>query len=321
MSYAPATTKPAVPIVVVPVGVVRPAAPLYSNLGKGAKDLLSKGFPSTHKVEVTTSAENGFQFVSSAEKKQANKADVVVGTFQPKYKIISRGIELIGTFDTANQIKGELSMENLLVPGVKGTFKAQTGASSDIEAALEYKHEAGTFTSTIVHNPIAASTLLSATATVSRQAITAGLESKYAIGSNLPGTLTTVTGALNYKAATHDLTAFVKSDAPSVTDGGAAPRLYSLGAHLHYTPSKESSFASSLDYDLQKNTIKVTIGGSQKLDARTETKAKYSSDGRLGLGVAQQLTPAVKATLGTELNTFDLAGTTPKFGVHFEVRA
>jgi hypothetical protein len=209
MSYAPATSKPAVPIVVVPVGVVRPAAPLYSNLGKGAKDLLSKGFPSTHKVEVTTSAENGFQFVSSAEKKQANKADVVVGTFQPKYKIISRGIELIGTFDTANQIKGELTMENLLVPGVKGTFKAQTGASSDLEAAFEYKHEAGTFTSTIVHNPIASSTLLSATATVSRQAITAGLESKYAISTNLPGTLTTVTGALNYKAATHDLTAFV----------------------------------------------------------------------------------------------------------------
>jgi len=319
MSYAPA--KPvSVPVVVVPTAV-RPAAPPYSNRAKGAQDLLSKGFPSTYKVEVTTSADNGVQSVSSAEKKQANKADVVVGTFQPKYKLASRGLELTGTFDTDNQIKAELALDNLFVPGVKGTFKAQTGASHDLEAAFEYKHELGTFTSTFVHNPTSAKTLLSATATVSRQSVTAGVESKYSLAPAQPGTLTTVTGALNYKAATHDLTAFVKSDAGSVTDGGDAPRLYSLGAHLHYTPSKESSFASSLDYDLQKNTIKVTIGGSQKLDARTETKAKYSSDGRLGLGVAQQLTPAVKATLGTELNTFDLAGTTPKLGVHFEVRA
>jgi hypothetical protein len=318
MSYAAPTTKPVV--VVVPVAV-RPAAPLFSNLGKGSKDLLSKGFPSTYKVEVTTSAENGVNFVTSAEKKQAKQADVIVGTFQPKYKLTSRGLELTGTVDTDNQIKAELALEDLFVPGLKGTFKAQTGANHDVEVAFEYKHEAATFTSAFVHNTVSAKTLLSTSATASRQAFTAGVESKYSLAPAQPGSLTTVTGALNYKAATHDLTAFVKSDAGSATDGGEAPRLYSLGAHLHYTPSKESSFASTLEYDLQKSTAKVTVGGSQKLDASTEVKAKYASDGRLGLGVAKQLTPVVKATLGTELNTFDLAGSTPKFGVHFEVRA
>jgi hypothetical protein len=318
MSFA--APAPAVKPIAVPVVAVRPAAPLYSNLGKGAKDLLSKGFPSTYKVEVTTTAENGVQFVTSAEKKQANKADVVVGTFQPKFKLASRGLEVIGTVDTNNQIKAELALENAF-PGLKATLKAQTGAAHDLEAVLEYKHEVGTFASTLVYNPVTAKSVFSANATISRQAVTAGVETKYSILAGQAGVLNNVTGVLNYKATTHDLTAFVKSDAGSVTDGGVAPRLYSVGAHLHYTPSKETSFASSLDYDLQKNSIKVTIGDSVKLDARTEGKAKIGSDGLLSLSVAQQLTPVVKATLGTELNTFDLAGSTPKFGVHFEVRA
>jgi hypothetical protein len=318
MSFAAPTAKP-VPVVVVPVAV-RPAAPLYSNLGKGAKDLLSKGFPSTQKVEVTTSADNGVNFVTSAEKKQLNKADHIVGTFQPKYKLASRGLEVSATVDTDNAIKAELVLEDLFVPGFKGTFKGLTGVNHEVEAAFEYKHEAATFTSSFVHQPVSAKTLLAATATVSRNALTAGVESKYALSAASAGSLTSVVGALNYKAATHDITAFVKSDARSGTEGDAS-RLLSVGASVYYTPSKESSFASTLDYDVEKNAIKVTIGTAQKLDVTTEAKAKFSSDGRLGLGVGKQLYPSVKVTLGTELNAFDLAASTPKFGAHFEIKA
>jgi hypothetical protein len=299
----------------------RPAAPLFSNLGKGPKDLLSKGFPLTHKVEVTTAAENGVQFVSTAERKDKDKAPHVVATFQPKYKVAARGVDFTGTVDTDNLIKAELGLEDLLVPGLKTLVKAQSGAQHEIEATLEYKQEVGTFTSTLVHHPVTSHTHLSASATVSRNALTAGFESKYSLAPNHPGTLKHVTFALNHKNASQDLTVFAKSEAGSATEGGAAPRLVTLGAHLHYTPSKEVSFASSLDYDLQKNAVKVTFGGSQKVDAATETKAKFSSDGRLNLAVARQVHPSVKATLGTEINTFDVAGSTPKFGVHFEVKA
>lgn len=334
----------------VPVKGVRPAAPLFSNLGKAPKDLLSKGFPSSHKVEVTTTAEKGVSFVSTVEKKQG-KTDHVVGTFQPKYKLSARGLELAATIDTDNQIKAELSLEDLFVPGVKSVVKSQTGANHDSEVSFEYKHEMGTFNSALVYNPVSAKGLVSTSATVYRNSFTVGFESKYAIAPAQPGSLSSVVGAVNYKATTHDLTAFVyapppppirrgsfvlrpsrvflcdclannsKSDAGTATDGGAAPRLLSAGAHLYYTPSTDLSFASSLDFDVQKNAIKVTLGGSRKVDPNTEVKAKISTDGRLGLGFAKQVYPSVKATLGTELNTFDLAGSTPKFGLHFEVKA
>lgn len=313
-----AAALPGVRIMVTP-------APLYSNLGKGTKDLLSKGFPATHKVEVTTTAERGLQFVASAEKKSDSKSgDVVVATFQPKFKYAARGSEFIATIDTNNQIKGEVSRENLVAPGLKATIKAQTGASQDVEAALEYKHESGTVATSLVHVPLTGRTNVVGNFTVApfSQAITLGAETRYSFQAGQHAGLNSITGTVNYRGLTHDLTAFVKSDAGVVTpDVVEVPRLYSVGAHLHYIPSKDVAFASSIEHDLQKNKTKVVLGGSQKVDASTEIKAKLSSEGRLGLGAAKQLTPAVKATIGTELDTFNISGTTPKIGVHFDIKA
>jgi hypothetical protein len=291
------------------------SAPLFSNLGKAPKDLLSKGFPTTNKVEVTTTAENGVNFVATAEKRQVDKAEAIVTTLQPKYHLNVYGIELNGTLDTNNQIKAELNIEDLLVPGLKTISKAQTGANQDLEVAFEYKHEKGTFTSSFLHNPSSSKTLISATATVSQQKITAGAETKYSLAPSAGGSLTSFTGALNYKAGAHDFTAYLKSDAATNSS-----RLYTAGAHLHYLPNKESSFASSLEYDLQNSSIRVTIGGSHKLDASTEAKAKLASNGILGIGIAKQFSPVAKATLGAEVNSFDL-NSNPKFGVHFEIKA
>jgi len=199
------------------------SAPLFSNLGKAPKDLLSKGFPTTNKVEVTTTAENGVNFVATAEKRQVDKAEAIVTTLQPKYHLNVYGIELNGTLDTNNQIKAELNIEDLLVPGLKTISKAQTGANQDLEVAFEYKHEKGTFTSSFLHNPSSSKTLISATATVSQQKITAGAETKYSLAPSAGGSLTSFTGALNYKAGAHDFTAYLY-------DLSSPSRLFALNA-------------------------------------------------------------------------------------------
>ncbi len=98
----------------------------------------------------------------------------------------------------------------------------------------------------------------------------------------------------------------------------------SVGASVLYNPNRQVSLASTLYYDLQKaGAIKVTVGGSYALDADTSAKAKLSNDGKLGLALAKQLNPSVKATVGTELNTFDIASSVAanKFGFAFEIRA
>jgi len=187
------------------------AAPLFSNLGKGSKDFLSKGFPGTYKVEITTASQHGLSFVSTAERKVVNKANHLVSTFQPKYKLTARGLELVGTVDTDNKVKAELSLEDLFVPGLKTALKGTVGAEQDVEFNLEYKHEAATLASSLLHHPHTSKSIFSASTTLSRQAFTAGLETKYTLSPDVPagGSLTSLTGAVNYKDGTYDLTAFV----------------------------------------------------------------------------------------------------------------
>jgi len=296
------------------------AAPLFSSFGKGSKDFFSKGFPVTHKVEVTTQAENGTNFVFSTERKKSAKADTIVGTFQPKYKLAKYGLDFTGTIDTDNQFKGELSLEDLLFPGVKGAFKATGGTKLETEVGFEYKHELATLTSNLLWNANG-NLLLSASTTVSRDGISAGLETKYSFNSNgQNANLDSLAGAVNYKLSAHDFTTYVRSEAKAGTQGG--PRSQYVGASVLYTPNKQTALAAALDYDLQKeNGIKFTLGSSLKHDDNTETKAKVGSDGRVGLAVAKQLNSSFKATLGADLNSYDLAGQDHKFGFSFELKA
>jgi len=299
-----------------------PAAPLFSSFGKPTKDFFSKGFPSTHKVEVTTKAENGVNFVVSTERKKTAKADVIVGTFQPKYKWAAYGLDFTGTIDTDNQFKAELSLEDLLLPGVKGSFKGTAGGKQEAETGLEYKHELATLTTNFLWSAKGINTL-SVSSTATRCGFTAGLEAKGSFSSGgQNANLDSLAGAVNYKASAHDVTAFLRSEGMASTHGGSQPRSVRAGLSLYYTANKDTGVAAQLDYDFQKESpLTVSLGGSLKLDSDTETKAKVGTDGRLGLAVAKQVNSSFKATLGADLNTFDLAGQDHKFGFAFEIKA
>jgi len=283
--------------------------------------LLTKGFPTSYKVEVTTQAENGVNFVTSFERKEKKDGgEELVGTLQPKYKLASHGLEFTGTIDTGNTFKGELTLDNLFFPGLKSITKGQTGASQEVEAIWEYKHEYGTCTSSFLWKNDG-KVYLGASATAGRQALTFGLESKFRVDTaGTSGTLDAVTAALNYKAQSHDISASLKSEAPKTS--GA--RLLTLSSSVLYTAGKEATLATTVDYDLQKapaEAIKVKFGGSYNLDADTTGKARFDTEGKLALSVARQLNPHFKATLGTELNTFDLQSNKHKFGFAFELKA
>jgi len=47
--------------------------PVFSTFGKTTNDFFTKGFPSTHKLEVTTKEEKGLTFVGTAEKKEKKR--------------------------------------------------------------------------------------------------------------------------------------------------------------------------------------------------------------------------------------------------------
>jgi hypothetical protein len=288
----------------------KPAAvPLFSTFGKGTNDLLTKGFPTTYKAEVTTKAENGVNFVTSFERDN----DKLVGTFQPKYKLDKYGLEFTGTIDTSNTFKGDLSVDNLL-PGLKTIFKGATALDEQsVEAGFEYKHEFGTATGSFLWKK--GKTTLGASATVGRQALTAGVSTKYSVDSS---SLVFVSGGLNYKAPSHDISAFVKREEKS----GKSEIV--LGGSVLYTAGKEATFASTVEYDLQQApaaAIKVKFGGSYNLDADTTGKARFDTEGKLALAVARQLNPSLKATLGAELNTFELQSNKHKYGFAFELKA
>jgi hypothetical protein len=297
------------------------SAPLYSSFGKSTKDLLTKGFPLTSKVEVTTQAENGVNFMTSFEQKQKEDGGAeVIGTLQEKYKLASHGVEFTGTIDTANTFKGELALENLGLPGLKTTLKGQTGTSQEVEAIFEYKQEYGTCTSSFLWKNDGKLNL-GASTTFGQRGIFIGIDSKFKVNTTgSSGTLESLTGAVNYKGSSHDISAFVTSEAPQ----SSGARLLKLGGSVLYSAGKDASLGTTVDYDLQKPTaeaVKVKFGASYNLDGETTAKARFDTEGKLALAVSRQLNPHFKATLGTEVNTFDLSSTKHKFGFSFELKA
>jgi len=289
--------------------------PVFSNFNKTTVDFLSREFPSSHKVELTTKAEKGLTFISSGEHKtRKDGTEYVLGKLETKYKWEKYGLDFKGSVDTDNVVKSELSLDNLGLPGFKAVFKPQTGKTQEFSAGVEFQHVRGSFSTSALWKD--GDTLLTAAAVGGHKGLSFGVESSYSARRAQPDKnpvgLESVKGLFNYKSPSLNVT--VTAQLWKVEK--------SLLATVEHKPHDNTVMHTSLEYDTNQalGDVHLLFGGSHKLDENTTAMAKYDTEGKLTVHVGKQFTPQFKGSFTTEFNLHSLHGSEHKFawGLNFK---
>lgn len=300
---------------------------VFSSFGKTTTDFFQKGFPESHKVELTTKAENGLTFTSSAEHKQKkDNQTYVLGKLETKYKWEQVGLDFTGSVDTDNLIKGVLALSDLGLPGLKVQFKPQMGSQPEVNTALEFQNKTLSLATSAMWKPDGDLLLTGAVVVGHSSGTFVGLESSYFVQRkpDKDPRLDGIKGLLNYKGDCLDLTVYAKKQwGVESQKGGTMVDKWLVGSLYEHKAGSSTVLHSTLEWDSSKEgpqAFAFQFGGSHKVDADTSVQAKLGNEGKLTLHLAKQFTPQLKGTVTTEFNTLSLTGTEHKlaWGVNFK---
>jgi len=287
--------------------------PFYRDLGKSANDLVTKGFPSTYKFELTTNAERGMKFIFAAEKKSKEVKDSVSSdgkkshdyifvSSQVKEELKEHGINFTGTLDS-EKLGGELALADIATKGLKVTFKGNIADNNkqDASGEVEYRNDllAGTLGLTWKDHK---NTVEPSISVGIIEALSLGASAKYLLPSaSSDGGWDSFSLGANWVPAKYfDLSSFINAKREKTNE-------YKLTTNvkLYYTHSTNTTFAADVNYDFNSSFnqgVSLKLAANHKFDANTSVKAKVDNKGQVALALSQKAFSNVTLTLGTETN-------------------
>lgn len=117
--------------------------PSYADLGKAARDLLTKGFNyGFYKLEAKTKTSNGVDFTTTSSSN--HDSGKFIGNVETKYRWTDYGLSFTEKWNTDNTLGAEITIEDQLINGLKLSFDTmftpQTGKKSG-KIKTEYKRD------------------------------------------------------------------------------------------------------------------------------------------------------------------------------------
>lgn len=262
----------------------------FADLTKKSKDLLTKDFPTDVKLEVKNKSESGVAFNATTTRSDAG---AFKGELETKFTT-SRGVTVTSKLDTSSINKVEFTTEPAPVVGGKLTVETVTkgGNADSVKTSLQIARESlnTTVGFDLIKKNITTSAVL-------------GYEG-WSVGADL-----------EYRLSSRAIT---KSDFTAAFNGGdfvvAATSVESgKTMKLSYHQSLNKAFATGAsvagEYVVKRDTSaqSLTVGGQFNLDKQgTFVKAKFSTDGTLGLGFSTKVHSNVTLTVGSSLQTLSL---------------
>eukprot|EP01087_Luapelamoeba_hula_P001796 TRINITY_DN115_c0_g1_i1.p1 TRINITY_DN115_c0_g1~~TRINITY_DN115_c0_g1_i1.p1 ORF type:complete len:324 (-),score=65.73 TRINITY_DN115_c0_g1_i1:95-1018(-) len=295
--------------------------PIFSNVGKPTNDFFTKGFPSTHKAELSTTSANGLTFVSSAERKSAKGNDYILGKLEAKYKWqqLQNSLDLSAAVDTDGLLKGDVGIVHASLPNLKVVVKPQAGKTTEVAFGFEFQNTNLSSASTILWKQAGDASLTASVVAGAGRGISVGLESVYAFRRSTPkppAGLESIKALVNVKRdPTLEFSVYAKEQWNVTTDAPQPVQKLTVGGSYEHKPSTATTLYSLLEWDSTKKDSKafaVQFGASYKVDADTTVQGKLDQAGLLTVNVAKQLTPHVKGNISSTFNTLDLAASDHK---------
>lgn len=270
---------------------------LFSDIGKKAKDLLTKDYISDQKFSVSTYSDTGVAITSTAVKKGGLSSGDVAAQYKYKNTLVDV------KFDTNSNISTTLTFTDI-VPSSKtiASFKLPDFDSGKVE--VQYFHHHAALTTAV--SSVNKSPAVDVSATIGTPAIAFGAEAGYDTTS---GEFTKYTAGVN--VANEDWHASI-----ILGDKGDSIR----GSYVYYVDKlKKSASVAEITRKFSTNQNTFTVGGSYAVDSLTVFKAKLNNHGRLGALLQHELVPKSVLTISSEFDTKAL-DKTPRFGLALSLK-
>ncbi|TYI50310.1 hypothetical protein E1A91_D12G093100v1 [Gossypium mustelinum] len=264
---------------------------LFVDIGKKAKDLLTKDYTSDQKFTVSTYTGAGVALTSTALKKGGLSTGDVAALY--KYKNTQFDIKV----DTNSNISTTLTFTEIL-PSTKtiASFKVPDYNSGKLE--VQYFHDHATVTTTVGLNQTPG---VDVTATIGTPTIAFGAEAGYDTTSG------------NFTKYTAGISMTKPDSCASIILGDKGDSI--KASYVHYMDQlKKSAAVAEISRRFSTNENTFTVGGVYAVDHLTLIKAKLNSHGRLGAVLQHEVVPKSLLTISSELDTKALEKS-PQFGL------
>lgn len=281
------------------------APPSYSDLGKQARDIFSKGYHfGLWKLDCKTKTSSGIEFNTAGHSNQ--DSGKVFGSLETKYKISDYGLTLTERWNTENTLFTEVAVQDQLAEGLKlaveATFQPQTGDKAGKFKAA-YGHENVKLDADVnfdLNGP-----LINASAVLGYQGWLAGYKTAF---DSQASKLVTNNFALGY--TTKD---FVLHTA--VNNGEE------FSGSIYQRCNDKLDVAVQLSWTSDGNNTTFGIGSKYALDQDAAVRAKVNNASQIGLGYQQKLRDGVTLLLSALIDGKNFNAGGHKIGVALELEA
>jgi len=270
----------------------------YKDLNKRANDLITKDFPSEkreNKVDWKGETASGVVFETSLVQKSDGS---YLGTFIPKYRLRNWNTTLSAELKTNRDFKAEVVVDNHFTPGLKTTITEESkGEDLFTTVGVEYKHELVAITGSVDYGQAAGSNI-KASAVVGAQGFQLGSSVDYFLGKN-DSTLREFAATASYSNDEFDATLFGKI--LNEKDSNI------LGGSYYQRINADLQAGAEITFDTQNPDVKpkLTAAAQYRLDSDASFKAKFDTNGKLGLAWQQRFKTS-RLTLSTTMDTNNL---------------
>ncbi|KAK8937954.1 Mitochondrial outer membrane protein porin 5 [Platanthera guangdongensis] len=269
---------------------------LFSDIGKKAKDILTRGYSSDQKLSISTSSASGVVLTSSAVKKGGLYTLDVSTQYNYKNALIDVKV------DTDSNITTSVTyLED--APNVRAAFLFKLPDYNSGTLEVQYFHDHAALASSVA---MKRSPVVDFSATFGAHGIVFGAEAGFDTAS---GVLTKYNAGLGVKKPELDVSVIV-------ADKGDTIR----ASYLHHFDKKQNSSAvAEITKRFSTNEKTFSVGGAYEMDPLTTVKARLNNSGKLGALLQHGVKPNLIMTLSGEFETKAL-DRTPKFGLSLALK-
>ncbi|KAL8467796.1 hypothetical protein ACS0TY_031145 [Phlomoides rotata] len=267
----------------------------FSEIGRRARDLLTKDYNYDQKFSLSIPNPHGMGFTANG----VQKGQIFVGDIRSVYRNRKTTVDV--KVDTYSSVSTKVTYD--VGPGTKAAISFSVPDHKSGKLDVDYLHHHAAIHSSIGLNP---SPRLEVSAAIGLKDVAIGGEIGFDTSSS---SFTKYNAGISYNKPDF-------SAALILTDKGQTVK--ASYAHL-VNPSTGTEVAAEMTHRLSSLKNSFSIGSAHKVDSKTLVKTRFSDNGKIAVLSQREWRPKSLVTFSAEYDT-KAVDTAPKFGLDIALR-
>ncbi|KAL8460195.1 hypothetical protein ACS0TY_031921 [Phlomoides rotata] len=267
----------------------------FSEIGRRARDLLTKDYNYDQKFSLSIPNPHGMGFTANG----VQKGQIFVGDIRSVYRNRKTTVDV--KVDTYSSVSTKVTYD--VGPGTKAAISFSVPDHKSGKLNVDYLHHHAAIHSSVGLNP---SPRLEVSAAIGLKDVAIGGEIGFDTSSS---SFTKYNAGISYNKPDF-------SAALILTDKGQTVK--ASYAHL-VNPSTGTEVAAEMTHRLSSLKNSFSIGSAHKVDSKTLVKTRFSDNGKIAVLSQREWRPKSLVTFSAEYDT-KAVDTAPKFGLNIALR-